>query len=710
MEITIKNCNNIDEGAIEIEPGCLNIKYANNGTGKSTIAKAIRAFATQDVDEQKLLTPYHLIGKRSGPKPNVSFSKNMNDIDIHNVEIFDDRYVNQFLFKKDILINDAFSIFVKTPEYDENMKKISTQLQQITQDIQNNETLNNIISLLEDFSKKCGTGKEKIAKGSKIEKSLSTGNSLAEIAPQFRAYESFLQDRSDYRNAKWVGWISEGQDYLADNHSCPFCLSKDQKNNISTTADISKHFDKKSLEELTSVLNTFDEIAEYLNDEYKELLNKLATEAKGLDDSAFEQLSNIRKNVFQIHQKFTELRSINASSINNIDSLLSDISNKKISLDGTPFGSKMNQIVEEVNTSFDKVYNQAKAIKNDIEKQTKIIESTINTNKESINGFLRTAGYNYKVDIKHENGTANIYLLPSELSNPIDNAKDHLSYGERNAFAMVLFMFSAVKKNPDLIILDDPISSFDGNKKFALLNMMFLSSNPDSIGQEDQTKYALLKDKTVLLMTHDFTTVLDIVHTLHMCFQNTKAHVLTNKNNILTEKKITKEDFKSFRKIAESMIQNPQSSIVTKVVYLRRLLDFFGEKDDAYDMLSSLLHLREKPSFRTGPMGNEDIERALKTIRSDEYIPDFDYGKVLKIIQDDKQLKDIYKSSNDYEKIHIFCIYMRKHPEEVHDVLQKYTNEFFHIENDSIYQLDPTKFSLIPQYIIEACDKIMGQA
>lgn len=726
MEITIKNCNNIDEGAIEIEPGCLNIKYANNGTGKSTIAKAIRAFATQDVDEQKLLTPYHLIGKRSGPKPNVSFSKNTNDIDIHNVEIFDDRYVNQFLFKKDILINDAFSIFVKTPEYDENMKKISTQLQQITQDIQNNETLNNIISLLEDFSKKCGTGKEKIAKGSKIEKSLSTGNSLAEIAPQFRAYESFLQDRSDYRNAKWVGWISEGQDYLADNHSCPFCLSKDQKNNISTTADISKHFDKKSLEELTSVLNTFDEIAEYLNDEYKELLNKLATEAKGLDDSAFEQLSNIRKNVFQIHQKFTELRSINASSINNIDSLLSDISNRKISLDGTPFGSKMNQIVEEVNTSFDKVYNQAKAIKNDIEKQTKIIESTINTNKESINGFLRTAGYNYKVDIKHENGTANIYLLPSELSNPIDNAKDHLSYGERNAFAMVLFMFSAVKKNPDLIILDDPISSFDGNKKFALLNMMFLSSNPDSIGQEDQTKYALLKDKTVLLMTHDFTTILDIVHTLHMCFQNTQAHMLSSKKGIIDgeekriieEKKITHSDFRSFRAIAVSIIKNKENSIVTRVIYLRRLLDFFGEKKEPpYHLLSSLMHGREKPTFETEnnrEMSNSEIQNASLEIKEDKNFPanieDFDYFKILNIIQDDEQLKTIYKSSNDYEKVHIFCMYMRKHKDSVHDVLQKYASEFAHIENDSIYQLDPTKFSLIPQYIIEACDKIMGQA
>ncbi len=44
MKIEIKNCNNIDSGEFDIIEGCLNIKYAINGTGKSTISKAIDAF------------------------------------------------------------------------------------------------------------------------------------------------------------------------------------------------------------------------------------------------------------------------------------------------------------------------------------------------------------------------------------------------------------------------------------------------------------------------------------------------------------------------------------------------------------------------------------------------------------------------------------------------------------------------------------------
>lgn len=41
MNVEIKYCNNIESGNIEIQENTLNIKYAINGTGKTSIAKAI---------------------------------------------------------------------------------------------------------------------------------------------------------------------------------------------------------------------------------------------------------------------------------------------------------------------------------------------------------------------------------------------------------------------------------------------------------------------------------------------------------------------------------------------------------------------------------------------------------------------------------------------------------------------------------------------
>ena len=52
MIINIKNCNNIDSAEVKLVPSRLNIKYALNGTGKSTIARAIAAFVNNDEEEK----------------------------------------------------------------------------------------------------------------------------------------------------------------------------------------------------------------------------------------------------------------------------------------------------------------------------------------------------------------------------------------------------------------------------------------------------------------------------------------------------------------------------------------------------------------------------------------------------------------------------------------------------------------------------------
>lgn len=56
MEIIIRNCNSINEGIVRIKEGVLNIRFGINGTGKSTIAKAIYLQATNP-NELYSLTP-----------------------------------------------------------------------------------------------------------------------------------------------------------------------------------------------------------------------------------------------------------------------------------------------------------------------------------------------------------------------------------------------------------------------------------------------------------------------------------------------------------------------------------------------------------------------------------------------------------------------------------------------------------------------------
>ena len=68
MTIKIKDCNNIASAEVELLPSRLNIKYALNGTGKSTIARAIAAFVNHDEEEKKSLVPFKYA---NAPEPQV---------------------------------------------------------------------------------------------------------------------------------------------------------------------------------------------------------------------------------------------------------------------------------------------------------------------------------------------------------------------------------------------------------------------------------------------------------------------------------------------------------------------------------------------------------------------------------------------------------------------------------------------------------------
>lgn len=88
MNMRITNCNNITSGTILIAEGRLNLKYAINGTGKSTIAKAIESSATHDEEALKKLTPYAFIGD-TDPEHQPSVTGLPDDI---NIAVFDEKY------------------------------------------------------------------------------------------------------------------------------------------------------------------------------------------------------------------------------------------------------------------------------------------------------------------------------------------------------------------------------------------------------------------------------------------------------------------------------------------------------------------------------------------------------------------------------------------------------------------------------------------
>jgi hypothetical protein len=109
MELKITNCNNIDSGKIEITNNKLNIKFGINGTGKSTITRAIK-YSIDSPEQLKELIPFKHRQTETEVIPEINISE-----EIKSVLIFNEDYLNQFLFKEDELISNIMNIenFIK---------------------------------------------------------------------------------------------------------------------------------------------------------------------------------------------------------------------------------------------------------------------------------------------------------------------------------------------------------------------------------------------------------------------------------------------------------------------------------------------------------------------------------------------------------------------------------------------------------------------
>ncbi|MEM9505279.1 MAG: AAA family ATPase, partial [Cyanobacteria bacterium P01_E01_bin.43] len=266
---------------------------------------------------------------------------------------------------------------------------------------------------------------------------------------------------------------------------------------------------------------------------------------------------------------------------------------------------------------------------------------------------------------------------------------------------IVLFMYECLAKKPDLIILDDPISSFDKNKKYAMLEMLFRRDHK-----------SCLKSKTVLMLTHDVEPIIDTLKSVGRPFQGQIfASYLNYSNKIITELPITRDDIQTFHQTCKSALASDKDDIV-KLIYLRRYYETIDDKGDGYQVLSNLFHKRVQPSDSREPKGDNGeypemarnkLEKGYIDIQT--HIEGFEYRAVLNRILDRATLKSLYDAcQNRYEKLQLFRLFDLS---VNNSVIQKFVNETYHIENEFICQLNPEKFDTIPEYVVEECNRHM---
>lgn len=693
--ITITDCNSITEARITLRRGSLNIKYGPNGIGKSTIAHALVLNAEGD-DALRNLMPFKYRQGDSAKAPAVVGAE-----EIKSALVFDEHYVSQFVFQPDEVVKNSFEIFIKTPEYQAGIQALETIFEDLKQLFVENKPLDDVIASLTELCDAFTVTKSGgIARTSKGFKALGMGGKLVTIPKPLLGFKQFLHSDDP---AGWLTWQSKGKNYLALSDNCPFCSvpNVDKK----TAVQVSEEYESAAVKNMSALRLVIEKLARFFVPERYEQLRRITTTLDELSPEQHQFLAGLRGQVETLLGKFTALKGLSFHALRDVPDVDQALRDLKIDLSLLEaLNSKDTQsVVEDMNDQLEHVAERINDIRRRVGIQNAQVAKSIQQNQEEINEFLTSGGYKYSVRIESSGDSYRMILEHHDAPGHLEAAASHLSFGERNAFALVLFMHQVRRDAPDLVVLDDPVSSFDKTKKFAILHKLFHGRNS-------------LRNFTTLLLTHDIEPAIDIVRTTTSGQFQASApavHFLRSRGGMVEEKLIKPADIMTFSQVCDENIRSSTDPVI-KCIYLRRRYEVHGERGAEYDVLSSLLHLRDMPCAKgsngtLSPLSEE--ERKIATTGIQKVIPDFDYDALLKQLTDRDVLKAMFEHTDvGYEKVQIFRIASVLDPTAPTGdaAFKKFVNESYHIENEYVMQLNPREFDAVPEHVVQLCAELLA--
>ncbi|MCR5531720.1 MAG: AAA family ATPase [Lachnospiraceae bacterium] len=703
--IKIKNCNCISEANISIQEGELNIKYGPNGTGKTSISEAIYAASQGNADRLGKLKPY---SAQEGEEPTVE------GLNFSKVRVFDENYIQGYLLKGNTFFEDSFQVFLKSDECDALTQEINTLLSALQGMFFSDEIIQKLRVFLPTYfnTVKCSNGN--VTKRGGISEFLKGNGAGFEKYSELDSYKPYYLGREMAKVSKWARWRNEGISEIV-NDACPFCTN--QLNTSITTENqvIEKVFKSSALQTANAVLEFLESAvaSHYIEETSIVPLRSYIGDATKSDE-LYAELQHIASETEYLQKKIEKIclfrpMNITREQLDNLELSLEDMRIDKHQIARYYTTDCIGKIVDSISGKIDELKTHTGKLKGLFIRHDLKLTEIIKNREEDIADFFALAGFPYKFVLQKDGeNKAKAYLMPiAKQDMQVSEPKERLSWGERNAFSLVMFMFEALSDKADLIVLDDPISAFDENKKFAIIRRLF-----------DNQK-ASFRDKTVLMLTHDMQPIIDYVHgkffVRYGLTTRVSAVLIQNDKGVIQEQEIKDSDLMNVVTLTETMAKDISESIPVRIVNLRKHIEI-TEGDistlPAYDILSNLIHGRTILFDKSGnPLTDQYKSSGMEFIR--QFIPNHSYEDLLGEMSDDK-LKSLMTTTNYYYK----TIAARLLLERKEGLLQqlrkefpaacKFLNESNHIENDYVFQLDPRKFYSAPKNFISEIESFVS--
>lgn len=704
VTIEIKNCNCIKEANIKIEEGTLNIKYGSNGTGKSTISKAIFLKTHGNDSALQSLQPY---GADETEKPEV------NGVTFNKVRVFDESYVNSYLFKEKSFLENSFRVFLKSEECEKLAGDIAELLSELQGIFQQNEAIQNIRAFLPKYAEAVKYSDGEISKKGGVGEFLKGNGAGFDKYDELKGYKSFY-DRDMISVTKWAKWRNDGIKQM-HGEKCPFCADKLKEEIDKENKVISKVFKNSALSTANAVLEYLHEAVakNYINQDAISALQEYINSI-GKEDSLVSELQSLGTETEYLYKKIEKIclfRPMNVTheQLEDIDNNLNEMYIDKRQINKFYSTEFICEMVDEVENKINNLKANTGKLRGLFVQHEKKMEALIGKRKDDINQFFLLAGFPYKFEILPDGENKAIsYLVPSDTEDiKVSDPDTHLSWGEKNAFSLVMFMFEAVSEKADLIVLDDPITSFDKDKKFAVIRRLF-----------DNQKESF-RDKTVLMVTHDMQPLIDYVH--NDFFKRlglttpVKAKYLLNENGTINEYEILGDDLLNTVELTKSITNDVNRSMAVRIVNLRKYIEltkpgFTGS--DIYEVLSNIIHGRKNATLSDGKTVLDEAVKVSGMAEIQSYLGTLSYNDILEAVSSEK-LFDALDSADNYEKIVTARLLFERYDGLLSKLKKKYpaackfVNETNHIENDYIFQLDPFKYFQIPQFYLNEIETFL---
>lgn len=629
----------------------INFVYGISGSGKSSIARALKGEIGEDV---------------------VSYGKKIEDtlVDLEpdivkdNYSVFDEQTQKHLLINRNENDNMYSIIFTNGNELEKIKDDISLLLSKINFE---REHLLRYVSDVENMIKKINTRKftknEIFSASSSIEKlKKETEN------PKYNNYSKFIHNNS----LEYVEWIEKGVTFsLYENNKCPFCsrkLTDNKKEKIEMILEI-KPEQYKIITDSQDVLKNLG--IKVPNFSYKREIKKLENE---LYDA-------IKNNIIDMYQMIDSYSS-NVLDINNI---------KKINL-----SSSLKVLFPELEEIVGEFNDNIKEIKRNFGKLKVKTFKIVSNNIKRLNDYLSLFSIPYKFSVDSyniSNRSATVFLISIKDEKHKDRT-ENLSYGEKNLIALLLFLISNTR---DVVVIDDPASSYDDNRRKIIYELLYEFHN----------------DRTFLVLSHDQVfvkyAILGIQSKSEKKYRDKTGKVicLENHSGNCVSKEISVDDFGPLEKQVKNFIMATKMSYYRKIINLRIIAEINKNIDEddkiVYEYLSAILHRKSKSIIATELKGKNITEREVIAIIYDKYK-----------IKLKRQPNDIFENFNydtltNFEKIaykreeaKIKRLISKNHKKKSY--IEKEFDDILHLNARYFVSLNPYKFDILSEYIYQYID------